>query len=1033
MQKNRPRRTKSHKKNKKQYSIYFFCQSYIFVNYLFINKAKLNFMKLNIDLKSLMLVVSLLLLGNVLSAQRKISGIITDKENGEALIGANVKVMGTSVGAVSDLDGNYNIEVPVGATQLEFSYTGYASQTLTIGAYNVIDVALVAGTALEEFVAIGYGTQKRKDLTGSITSVTSENFVKGTVQSPEQLISGKVAGIQVVSNGGRPGEGSTIRIRGGSSLNANNEPLIVIDGVPIESAQRPDGSSSINGAANPLSMFNPSDIESVTVLKDASATAIYGSRAANGVIMIVTKKGESGKPKFNVSTLVSAGTLTKKVDVLSADEYRTAVNSKGTAAQKALLGNANTDWQDAIYRTAISHDNNISVSGSLDNKLPYRLSYNLLNQNGILKNSSMVRNGGSVNLSPRLFNNALKVDVNYKLAHVANKFADQGAISNAVGFDPTQPIYDKDNVGMGGYFEWKRPDGVPNNLSPRNPVALLDLKKDNSNVLRHIGNVQLDYSIAQIKGLRANVNIGMDYTTSKGSKSTPAASAAAYNTKGYEGEYWQNKVNKLMEFFLNYNKKVGPGRLDVTAGHSYQSFYNESRGYDKDLVPEIVRRAVPDTSKNVLVSFFTRAIYNINEKYIFTGTYRADASSRFSPETRWGNFLSGAFAWRLSEERFIKNMNIFSDLKLRAGFGNTGQQDVNCVYCYLANYTLSETTASYQFGDQYIRTLRPEAYDRNLKWESTATTNLALDYGFFNGKVFGSIDFYERKTSNLLGEIAVPAGSNLRNRIITNVGSLTNKGFEAVVNLNAINNEKIDWTIGFNITRNINEITSLSKLVDSRATGIEVGGIAGGVGNNIQINVVGNPRNAFLVYKQVYDTNGKPIEGVFADLNKDGKIDVDDRYYYQSPNPKYFLGLSSQFRYRRFNCGFTMRGNIGNYMYNNVFSNRGVYDQISTADGFLSNIHRNAEETGFTKISPVNTKSDYYVENASFLRMDNFFMGYNLGNLGNSKMNLAFNFNIQNAFVFSKYRGLDPEVFSGIDFNLYPRARTFAIGASLGF
>ncbi|MFZ4542783.1 MAG: SusC/RagA family TonB-linked outer membrane protein [Saprospiraceae bacterium] len=989
-------------------------------------------MKLNIDLKSLILIVSLFLFGTTAYAQRTISGKISDKENGEALIGANVKVSGTGTGAVSDLDGNYSLQVPAGATQLEFSYTGYSAQTVTIGVSNVIDITLVAGTALEEFVTIGYGTQKRKDLTGSITSITSENFVKGAVQSPEQLISGKVAGIQVVSNGGRPGEGSTIRIRGGSSLNANNEPLIVIDGVPIESALKPDGSSNVNGAANPLSMFNPADIESVTVLKDASATAIYGSRAANGVIMIVTKKGQGGKPVFNVSTLVSAANLTKKVDIFTGDEYRELVNAKGTASQKLLLGKENTDWQDAIYRTAISHDNNFSVSGSLNNQLPYRLSYNLLNQNGILKNSSMLRNGGSVNLSPKLFNNSLKVDVNYKVAHVANKFADKGAISNAVNFDPTQPIYDVENSAMGGYFEWRK-GNIPNNLSPRNPVALLDLKKDDSKVLRQIGNIQLDYAIPFVKGLRANLNVGLDLTNSKGDKATPVVSAAGINQGGYVGEYWQNKVNKLMEFYLNYNKTIGPGRLDLTAGHSYQSFDNKSRGYDKDLSPEIIRRTFPDTSTNVLVSFFSRAIYNINEKYIFTGTYRADASSRFSPEKRWGNFLSGAFAWRIGEEKFIKNMNLFSDLKLRVGYGTTGQQDVNCVYCYLANYTESETTASYQFGDKFTKTLRPEAYDQDLKWESTATTNLALDYGFLNGKIFGSIDFYERKTSNLLGEIAVPAGSNLKNRIITNVGSLTNKGVEFVLNLNAINTDKTNWTVGFNITRNINEINSLSKLVDSRATGIEVGGIAGGVGNNIQINVVGNPRNTFLVYKQVYDTKGNPIEGVFADLNNDGKIDVDDRYYYNSPNAKYFLGISSQFSYDKFNCGFTMRGNVGNYMYNNVFSNRGVYDQISTADGFLSNVHRNAEVTNFKNISPVNTKSDYYVENASFLRMDNFFLGYNVGKLGNSKVNLALNFNIQNAFVITKYRGLDPEVFSGIDNDLYPRARTFALGVNLGF
>lgn len=996
-------------------------------------------MKLKMNFKSLLLMVSLMMFGGIVIAQRVITGKITDKQTKETLIGANVKVVGTNSGAVSDIDGNYSVKIPAGATQLEFSYTGYTAQIVTLATSNVIDVELSQGKALEELVVVGYGTQKRKDLTGSITSITSENFVKGPIQTPEQLVMGKVAGLQITTNGGQPGSGSTMRIRGGSSLNASNEPLIVIDGVPVDNTYKSDGSPSINGAANPLSLINPNDIESITVLKDASSTAIFGARASNGVIMIVTKKGDSGRFKFNVSNIASLSKLNNRVDVLSAQEYRDVVNQRGTDAQKKLLGNYNTDWQDLIYRTAKNNDFNISASGSIAGAVPIRVSVNRLDQNGILLNSSMNRTGASVNLSPKLFNNALKVDVNYKISHTQNHFADKGAIGNAVSFDPTQSPYST-NAELGGYFEWTRTDGTPNNLSPRNPLSLLELKKDDSKVTRQIGNVKLDYNLPFFKALTATVNVGADIVNSEGLKETPHYAAASFNTKGYRGEYNQQKTNKLFDAYLTYSKQIKASKLDVTAGHSYQNFYNATRGFDIDSVPDVansklitVRPQFPDTSRNVIMSFFGRAVYNIMDKYIITGTLRADGSSRFSKENRWGYFPSAAVAWKLSEESFIKNMNTFSDLKLRLGYGITGQQDVNCDYCYFSKYTPGQATASHQIGNQFINTLRPEGYDQNFKWETTTTYNVALDYGFAKGKVFGSVDFYRRNTNDLIGEINVPAGSNLKNRILTNVGSLYNKGVELVVNYNIINTNKTNWTVGFNATRNINKVTKLSENIDSRATGIEVGGIDGGVGNNIQIQVVGQPRNTFLVYKQVYDTNGKPIEGVFEDLDGNGVINQDDRYYYNSPNPQYYLGFSNALTYKNLNFGFTLRSNIGNYMYNNVFSNKGVYDQISTADGFLANIHANALETNFSKISATNIKSDYYMENASFLRMDNIYLGYNFSSLFKSKINLNASFNIQNAFVITKYRGLDPEIFSGIDKDLYPRARTYALAVNLGF
>jgi TonB-dependent starch-binding outer membrane protein SusC len=994
-------------------------------------------MKLKFNFKSFLLLVSFLAFGNLLLAQRSIKGVISDAQTKETLIGANVKVVGTTKGAVSDLDGNYSIELPAGATQLEFSYTGYANQIVTIGASNIVDITMKQGRALEDLVVVGYGTQKRKDLTGSITSITSENFVKGAIQTPEQLISGKVAGVQITSNGGRPGAGSTIRIRGGSSLNASNEPLIVIDGVPMDNAYKADGSSNISGASNPLGLINPADIESITVLKDASATAIYGVRASNGVIMIVTKRGSTGAPKFNASTNLSIGQITKKVDVLSPSEFRALIDTKGTTEQKKLLGKANTDWQDLIYRDAISHDNNFGVSGSFGKNFPYRVSLNYLNQNGILINTDMTRKAASVGFSPSLLDGSLKLELNYKYSSITNNFGDLGAIGNAVQFDPTQEAYDKENVKMGGFFEWKRADGTPNNLSQRNPLALAMLKKDASRVNRQIGNIKVDYAIPFVKDLHAVVNVGADLAAAKGDKATPAASAASFNTKGYAGEYWQNKTNKLFDFYLAYKKTLGVLKMDFTAGHSYQKFYNESRGYDLDSVPDVknnlpvtIRRSVPDTNTLVLLGFFGRANFNLYDKYLLTATVRREATSRFSPAQRWGTFPSIALAWKLNEEGFIKNMGVFSDLKLRGSYGITGQQDAGGLYDYQAKYTNGETTASYIFGDKVIQTLRPEAYPDN-KWETTYTTNVGIDYGFMNGRIFGSVDVYDRPTTGLFAEAPVPAGANLKNRIITNVGSLRNKGVEFIINYNAINDDKQNLTLGFNLTKNKNSITKLTFGESDKVTPLLVGGIAGGVGNNVQAHYVDLPKNSFYVYQQVYGTNGKPIENLVADMNGDGKIDGDDRIYYKSPDPKVMLGFNMQYSYQNFSAGFTLRSNIGNYMYNNLYAQRGVIGKFQTADGFLSNIHVNALETGFVNEKETTYKTTYYMENASFLRADNIYIAYTKAL--SKKFSLGVNFNVNNAFVYTKYRGLDPEIFSGIDNDFYPRARTYSLGLNLGF
>lgn len=970
----------------------------------------------------------MLLLTTFVFAQRIIKGKVT--ENGEAVIGANVIAKGTKATTTTDIDGNYKLNVPKEATQIEFTYVGMASQLITFGASDVLDVILRPDKALEEVVVIGYGTQKRKDLTGSITSITSENFVKGPIQTPEQLVAGKVAGVQITSNGGRPGGGSTIRIRGGSSLNASNDPLIVIDGVPVDNG-------TINGAPSPLSLINPSDIESITVLRDASATAIYGARAANGVILVVTKKGTTGKPKVNFSTVASVGQVFKTVDVFSADEYKVFLKENSPVlGVDTLLGKTSTNWQDEIYQNALSLDNNISITGSVGKNFPYRVSGNFLNQNGILLNSNMKRTGASVGLSPKFFNEALKVDVNYRVARITNRFADQGAIGSAIVFDPTQPVKSSDTIfnQFGGYFEWTD-GGVLSTNSSRNPVGLLKQKQDESTVTRQIGNIQLNYAIPFVEGLKANMNVGFDASSSNGEKRTPARSGAGNINRGYYGEYYQNKTNKLFEVFLNYNKKIGKNNIDVIAGHSYQNFYNETRGFDVDSLPKgnspvTLLQQRPDTSRNVIASFFGRLNYNYKEKYYLTSTLRSDGSSRFASENRWGYFPSLALAWKISEEGFLKGNRFLSDLKLRLGYGVTGQQDINANYGYQPNYILGDITTSYIFGKDTIRTFRPNAYDRNLQWEQTTTYNAAIDFGFFGGKVFGSIDFYNRETERLISEIDVPAGSNLKNTILTNIGSLTNKGFELILNYQAINTKDMNLTIGTNLTRNKNEITFLPVLKDeANQVGIPAGDNVS-IGQKVQIHSINSPRNSFFVYKQKYDDNGKPLEGQFEDLDKNGTVDQKDQYIYKSPDPKILLGFNSQFSYKNFNCGFVMRGSFGNYIYNGVAADNSTLVSLVTADNRPRNVAKSITNTKFIEKNEKQSLSDYFVEDGSFVRMDNAYIGYNFQI---KKTTLGVNFNVTNVFLLTKYTGIDPEIFNGLDQNFYPRPRTYALALNFNF
>jgi iron complex outermembrane receptor protein len=797
-------------------------------------------------------------------------------------------------------------------------------------------------TGLNEVVVVGYGTSRKKDLTGSVATVTAKDFNKGAIVTPEQLIVGKVAGVQITSNGGAPGSGSTIRIRGGASLNASNDPLIVIDGVPIAPGRNPDGTSSISGSPDPLSLISPNDIESFTILKDASATAIYGSRASNGVIIITTKRGRSGKPSFAFSTQNSISTLPKKADVLSAEEFRTYVKSHGTTSQAALLGTANTDWQDEIYDNAFMTDNNISVSGSLNNYLPYRVSLGYLKQDGLLRTGNLERTSGAITLNPILFDNHLKIDLNLKGTMSNSRFADEGAIGSAVRYDPTKPVT-SGHSKFGGYYEWLDPSSVTGlkKLSPLNPVGMLEQKFDESDVKRSIGNIQFDYKLHFFPDLRVNLNLGYDVSKGEGTIFIPDSAASSYKRSpdakhgGVQNQYAQKKSNTLLETYLNYAKDIKSikSRVDVIAGYSYQDFLTTVYNADQD--PDGALYQQPDGSlgtkvstgarwnpytdkttdgflisfpkypfdkpQNRLISFFGRLNYSYQGKYLLTGTIRKDGSSRFAEENRWGLFPSGAFAWRIKEESFLKNSRTFSDLKLRVGYGETGQQDGIGLYDYIPRYSLSNGQAQYQFGNTFYDMYRPEGYNPNFKWEETSTYNIGLDFGFLEGRISGTLDVYRKKTEDLLSVIDQPAGTNFSNKVLANIGNMENKGVELTVNTQPVRNKDLILDLGFNATFNRNKITKLTFTNDPKFPGNLVGGIAGGVGSTIQIHSVDFPKSSFYVYQQIYNTDGKPIEGLFEDINRDGLVNNNDLYRYKSPDPEWFLGALLQ-------CGMEKMG-----------------------------------------------------------------------------------------------------------------------------
>ncbi|MVZ66258.1 SusC/RagA family TonB-linked outer membrane protein [Sphingobacterium sp. DK4209] len=964
------------------------------------------------------------------SAQQnlQLSGKVVD-DMGKELAGATVSIKGTNKQVSTDESGNYVLEgISAGALIVEASYVGHASseQRIQLKATQTLNFTLSSNAAeIGEVVVIGYGSVERKHVTGAVSNVQSKDFQKGAITSPDQLIQGKVSGVSITSNGGAPGAGSTIRVRGGASLSASNNPLIVVDGNPLSG-------EGISGSANPLSLINPNDIESMTVLKDANATAIYGSRASNGVILITTKTGKMGRPKLNLSTVNSLSTIANQVEVLTADEVRSFVNERGTAAQKGLLGTANTDWQDLIYHNAITTDNNISLSGGVKN-MPYRVSIGYLEQAGILKTDMLRRGTAGVNLSPRFFDNHLKLDINFKGTMTNQEFANTGAIGSAIVFDPTQNVYDA-NSPYGGYFEWQE-GAVPNTLSPRNPVSLLDNYSNRAGANRSIGNAQLDYSFHFLPELHANINVGYDIASGKGATSIPDFAASNFGNKGLFQRYRGKQNNTFIEGYLNYVKDIESinSNINVTAGYGYydnkETNYNFSsyNAHGDVITTPVYADNVP---QNRLLSYYGRLIYSFADRYILSGTIRADGSSKFNPDGRWGIFPSAAFTWRIKGENFLKDNNSISDLKLRVSYGETGNKDGITNYGYIPVYYYSTNEAQYQIGDQFYHVYSPIAYDKTLRWESTATTNIGLDYGFWGGRIYGSIDAYQKKTKDLLATTEISVGTNYSNQLLTNVGNMENRGIEGSINIQAIKSENFNWDLGFNMTVNESKITNLT-LNDNPGYQLAAGWITGGTGNVIQYHTVGSAPFQYYVYKQVYDQQGNPLEGVYEDLNGDGAVTPADRYYYQKPAPDYFMGFTTSINYKRLTLNTVLRASFGNYVYDNISSNFGVSRNILNPSRFINNATTDIFNTNFNNNQYY---SDYYISNASFLRMDNLGLVYNVGNLDKEgTVTMTVNANVQNVFTVSKYKGVDPELFNGIDYTLYPRPRVYSLGLNFGF
>ena len=976
------------------------------------------------------LLAALLLMGclQLLAQTRTVKGEVTDAQNGEALIGATVTVEGEKGGTVTDFDGNFSLQVSSSAKKIKVSYIGYIDKVLAIS--ENMNVKLESDSkALADVVVIGYGTARKSDLTGSVATVKAKDFNKGLVSSPEQLINGKVSGVQIMSNSGSASAGSTIRVRGGASLNASNDPLIVLDGVPLE-----QGGISGN-SSNFLSMINPSDIESMTVLKDASSTAIYGSRASNGVIIITTKKGQHGGLKVNFNTTNSMQTRAQMVDMLSHDDFVNVINQFGTDNQKSLLGNANTDWNDEVYRTAFGTDNNLSLSGSIGKYLPFRVSAGYYNQSGLVRKDNVERWTGNVVLTPSFFQDHLKLTINAKGTLNNNSFNNGGAVWAAATFNPTIPVY-SGNSNYGGFNEALDADGYPVNAGVRNPRGLVDLYDSKSKVSRFIGSMDVDYKVHFLPDLKLHATVGADYAKGDGTIYVPGYAAQSFNKdeslSGSDYKYGpQKNENRLLTLYANYAKYFEniKSNVDLTAGYDYQ-FWKSTTPlyYTKSAAGTTLSTVKASDYRHVMLSYYGRVNYSFDGKYLLTATVRRDASSRFSKDTRWGTFPSVALGWTLTEEPWLKDNKVISNLKLRASYGVTGQQEGIGNYNYLPVYTSSVTGAEALINGQYITTYRPEAYVSDLKWETTTSWNFGLDFGFLNGRIGGAIDFYTRKTKDLLASVPTAAGTNFSKTILTNVGNVDSKGIEVSLNATPIQTKDWEWNLSYNFTWQNMKVKNLSLTQGGSQTNVKVGPSIDAY--QFQVLSEGYEPYMFYVYHQLYDSEtGKPIEGAYADLNGDGEINDADLYRYHSPAPKYIMGLSTSLRYKQLTLGMSFRANIDNYVYNGMGMSTGAWETVSYNNSQLNNLNTSFLKTGFKTRQYL---SDYYVENASFLKLDNLSLSYNVGKI-NKWASLTVSAMVQNVFTITGYSGTDPEVPNGMDNSFYPRPRTYSVSLGLQF
>lgn len=989
------------------------------------------------------LLIGLFVSLSAVAQQVTVKGHVKDA-TGESVIGANVLIKGTTTGTITDFDGNFTLNAPKGAI-LSISFVGYKPFEVKV-APSVIVTLQDDSQVLSDVVVIGYGSVKKSDLSGSVVAIKAEDMNRGAVTSPQELIQGKVPGLFVAPGDGSPGAGSTIRIRGGASLNASNDPLIVIDGIPTSNDAAP-------GTPNALATINPNDIETFTVLKDASATAIYGSRASNGVIIITTKKGSQGKVKITYSGSFTAKDAYKRVPTLGADEFREVLNSQyaGAAQEEAVqrilhtYPDQSTNWQDAIYQTGLSTDQNIAVSGKTG-ILPYRVSFGYNNERGTLKTSKYERYTAAVNLSPKFFKDHLSVDINVKGTINKNRFADSGAVGAAAFFDPTKPMY-TENGNYHGYWNWSEVPGAVQSLATFNPLSLLYDRDNNGKTNRSLGNLQLDYKIHGLEDLHANLNVGYDVAKTTGRNFMAPGSIQSVQNTNFpnlgDGNTWNNlRRNHLLDFYLNYAKDIKSikSRIDVMAGYSWQHFYyanhdinysnitdgseGDKEGYTFDQeTGRYVRndhRRIP--YENYLVSFFGRLNYNFMGRYLLTATLRRDGSSRFSENNRWGLFPSAALAWTMSDEAFMAGtQDVLSKLKIRLGYGVTGQQEIGD-YQYITSYSFSTSPNNTYLGTTL---LKPNGYSPDLKWEQTATYNVAIDYGFLNNRINGSIEYYQKHTKDLLNTVSTPAGTNFTNQITANVGEMKNKGVEFNVNAMAIQSKDFSWNLGYNITWNDSKIIKLTTTYNPEYQGIDAG--------TNQKHQIDRQPNTFYLFQQVYDKDGKAIQNAFVDRNGDGVITEADRYLTgKSPMAKVFMGLSSELTFRNWDLGFNLRANLGNYVFNSLAADNSSANNYG-GNGFLVNYYKSIRETRFTLVNSTEQKaSDHFLENASFLKMDNITLGYSFKKLLTNRISGRISASVQNVFTVTKYSGLDPEV-SAVDGSMWPRPRIYTIGINLNF